>query len=51
MISSDPKGAFYVMVKMPIDDTEKFAKWLLEDFDIDGETVMITPGNGSTPLT
>lgn len=46
VISSDPKGAFYVMVKMPIDDTEKFAKWLLEDFDIDGETVMITPGNG-----
>ena len=35
-----------MMVKMPIDDTEKFAKWLLEDFDIDGETVMITPGNG-----
>lgn len=46
VISSDPKGAFYVMVKMPIDDTEKFAKWLLEDFDIDGGTVMITPGNG-----
>lgn len=46
VISSDPKGAFYVMVKMPIDDTEIFAKWLLEDFDIDGETVMITPGNG-----
>ena len=46
VISSDPKGAFYVMVKMPIDDTEKFAKWLLEDFEIDGETVMITPGNG-----
>ena len=46
VISSDPKGAFYVIVKMPIDDTEKFAKWLLEDFDIDGETVMITPGNG-----
>lgn len=46
VISSDPKGAFYVMVKMPIDDTEKFAKWLLEDFDIDGETIMITPGNG-----
>ncbi|MEE1598813.1 pyridoxal phosphate-dependent aminotransferase [Acidaminococcus fermentans] len=46
VIASDPKGAFYVMVKMPIDDTEKFAKWLLEDFDIDGETVMITPGNG-----
>ena len=44
--SSDPKGAFYVMVKMPVDDMENFAKWLLEDFSIDNETVMITPGNG-----
>ena len=44
--SSDPKGAFYVMVKMPVDDMESFAKWLLADFSIDNETVMITPGNG-----
>lgn len=49
--ASDPKGAFYVMVKFPVDDAEKFAIWLLENFDIDGETVMFAPGNGfySTP--
>ena len=51
VISSDPKGAFYVMVKLPVDDAEKFAIWMLKDFDVDGETVMIAPGNGfySTP--
>ena len=49
--ASDPKGAFYVMVKFPVDDAEKFAIWLLENFDVDGETVMFAPGNGfySTP--
>lgn len=46
VISSDPKGAFYVMVKLPVDDAEKFAIWMLKDFDLDGETVMIAPGNG-----
>jgi len=51
VISSDPKGAFYVMVKLPVDDAEKFAIWMLKDFDVNGETVMIAPGNGfySTP--
>ena len=46
VVSSDPKGAFYVMAKLPVDDTEKFATWLLTDFEKDGETVMITPGYG-----
>ena len=46
LVSSQPKGAFYVMVKFPVDDAEKFAIWLLQDFDINGETVMIAPGNG-----
>lgn len=44
--SSEPQGAFYVMVKLPVDDAEKFAIWVLENFDIDGETVMFAPGNG-----
>lgn len=44
--ASDPKGAFYVMVKFPVDDAEKFAIWTLENFDVDGETVMFAPGNG-----
>ena len=49
--SSNPKGAFYLMVKLPVDDAEKFAIWLLESFDVNGETVMFAPGNGfySTP--
>jgi len=34
------------MVKLPVDDAEKFAIWLLKDFDVNGETVMIAPGNG-----
>ena len=46
LVSSQPKGAFYVMVKFPVDDAEKFAIWLLQDFDVNGETVMIAPGNG-----
>ena len=49
--AADPKGAFYIMVAFPVDDAEKFAIWTLENFDIDGETVMFAPGNGfySTP--
>lgn len=46
-----PKGAFYCTVELPIDDAEDFAKWLLESFDIDGETLMVAPAAGfySTP--
>jgi aspartate aminotransferase len=46
IVSSDPKGAFYVMAKLPVDNAEKFAKWMLTDFENNGETVMITPGYG-----
>lgn len=38
-----PMGAFYTIAELPVDDTESFAKWLLENFRIDNETVMITP--------
>ena len=46
-----PKGAFYIVAHLPIDDAEKFCKWLLEDFSADGETVMLAPATGfySTP--
>lgn len=46
-----PKGAFYIVAKLPIDDSEKFCKWLLEDFSYNGETVMLAPAAGfySTP--
>jgi len=46
VICPNPKGAFYCMVELPVDDAEKFAIWLLNDFELDGETVMVAPGNG-----
>ncbi|MDO6760281.1 pyridoxal phosphate-dependent aminotransferase [Tamlana sp. 2_MG-2023] len=46
-----PKGAFYCIVELPVKDTDKFAQWLLEKFEINGETIMVAPANGfySTP--
>jgi aspartate aminotransferase len=46
-----PKGAFYCIAQLPIKDSDAFAKWLLESFDVDGETVMVAPAAGfySTP--
>lgn len=41
-----PKGAFYIMAKLPVDDTDKFQTWLLEEFEDNGETVMFAPGEG-----
>jgi aspartate aminotransferase len=41
-----PKGAFYVMVKLPVDNAEKFAMWLLKDFSYEGHTLMVAPGAG-----
>ncbi|AUS05801.1 pyridoxal phosphate-dependent aminotransferase [Pseudotamlana carrageenivorans] len=46
-----PKGAFYCIVELPIKNSDHFAQWLLEKFDINGETIMVAPANGfySTP--
>ncbi len=46
-----PKGAFYTVVKLPVDDTDKFAQWLLEEFEYNNQTVMVAPASGfySTP--
>jgi aspartate aminotransferase len=41
-----PEGAFYVMVTLPVSDANGFARWLLTDFERDGETVMVSPGPG-----
>lgn len=48
---NSPKAAFYCIVKLPVDNTEDFAKWLLESYELDGETVMVAPAAGfySTP--
>ena len=39
-------GAFYSMVRLPVDSAEKFCRWMLEDFEHDGSTVMMAPGEG-----
>ncbi len=47
----NPKGAFYVTAKLPIDDADKYCQWLLEDFNHNNQTVMLAPATGfySTP--
>jgi aspartate aminotransferase len=48
-----PKGAFYCIAQLPVDDADKFAQWLLEEFDYQGSTLMVAPAAGfySTPNT
>ncbi len=41
-----PMGAFYTMAQLPVDDSEKFCRWCLEEFEYEGETVMMAPGAG-----
>lgn len=51
VVCKEPKGAFYVMAKLPVDDTDAFQTWLLTEFQDNNETVMYAPGAGfySTP--
>jgi aspartate aminotransferase len=53
VICPKPKGAFYAIAQLPIDDADRFAQWILEDFDLNGETIMVAPAAGfySTPNT
>ena len=50
---SEPKGAFYCVAELPVEDSEDFAKWLLESYNLDKKTIMIAPAGGfySTPNT
>ena len=43
IVYSEPKGAFYVMAALPVDDAEKLQIWMLEEFEDRGETLMFTP--------
>ncbi len=47
----NPKGAFYVTARLPIDNSDKFCQWLLESFEFEKQTVMLAPATGfySTP--
>ena len=44
VLVEEPMGAFYVMARLPVDDADKFQRWLLEEFDDEGDTVMFAPG-------
>lgn len=48
---ANPGGAFYCIAELPVKDADAFARWLLEDFHLDNETVMVAPAAGfySTP--
>lgn len=46
VVSQKPQGAFYTIVKLPVDDADKFSIWLLNEFNLDNETVMLAPANG-----
>lgn len=41
-----PMGAFYTVVKLPVDDADRFCRWCLEEFDYEGETVFMAPASG-----
>ncbi len=46
VVCPNPIGAFYVTTKLPIDNTDKFCQWLLEDFEYENKTVMMAPATG-----
>ncbi len=46
VVCEEPKGAFYLMAALPVDDADRFQRFLLEEFDDRGETVMFAPGAG-----
>ena len=43
---SNPKGAFYCIVELPVDDANDFATWLLKSFTLNDKTVMVAPAQG-----
>ncbi len=46
VVCPEINGAFYAMVGLPIDDADHFCKWILDDFEYEGQTVMMAPGPG-----
>jgi aspartate aminotransferase len=41
-----PRGAFYAVAQLPVDDAETFCRWMLEEFSFEGATVMMAPAAG-----
>jgi aspartate aminotransferase len=46
VLAPNVHGAFYAIARLPVPDSEEFCKFLLNDFNLDGETVMMAPANG-----
>lgn len=46
VLAHKPEGAFYSVLKLPVENTDTFCKWLLTDFEHEGNTVMLAPANG-----
>ncbi len=46
VICEEPKGAFYIIAKLPVKNAENFVKWMLTDFSLDNATVMMAPAEG-----
>jgi aspartate aminotransferase len=46
VVCPKPKGAFYCIAQLPIDDSDRFCQWMLEDFEHDNQTVMMAPATG-----
>ena len=46
VVCQKPSGAFYVVAKLPVDNAERFIIWMLEEFDVDGQTIMLSPAEG-----
>jgi len=46
VICPKPSGAFYAIAKLPIDNSDKFCQWLLEEFEYENQTVMLAPATG-----
>ncbi len=51
VVCPTPKGAFYTVVQLPVDDADIFTQWILSDFEYNNQTVMMAPASGfySTP--
>lgn len=46
VVCEKPQGSFYVIAKLPVENAEEFVIWLLEEFELDGETIMVAPAEG-----
>jgi aspartate aminotransferase len=46
VLCPNPGGAFYAIARLPIDDSDRFCQWLLEEFSHEGQTVMLAPATG-----